>query len=147
MAIEVLNGNAVTELLKLENATLIHVTNAQATMGSGIALEIKNRVADAYDVYMQEAQFLGQTTMGFERSNTVINMTAQEFYGSNRNHKYLNYGALASCLTQVSEETFPGSVIILPYLMGCDRAGGDWAVVSEMVEFILGGFDVRCYKL
>ena len=137
-------------MLNGEIDKLIHVTNCQGSMGSGVAWEIRNRVPDAYIAYkaLEEGRglALGDTSYGGD----VFNLNGQQYYGTD-GRRYLNYGALAQGLMEVADcwarEARPGVTLGLPYLMGCDRAGGDWAIVSEMIEHILGDFNVKVYSL
>lgn len=144
-------GNAVSALIDGEIDVLIHVCNNKGVMGSGIALEIKNRVPDAYDAYMQgKDDGLGSISVGWYSpsddtiNGMVINMIAQDGYG--RGIRHLNYGALARCLHKASQISKTLN-IGLPYKMGADRAGGDWEIVLEMVEFFLKDFTVVIYQL
>jgi O-acetyl-ADP-ribose deacetylase (regulator of RNase III) len=142
-------GNAVTALIDGEINVLLHVCNNKGVMGSGIALEIKNRIPDAFVAYKEMPSELGTCTFGWtsktsRKSGMVVNMVAQDGYGQGVRH--LNYGALAECLKKVSalNKTLR---VGLPYKMGADRAGGDWEIVLELVSFILKDFDVTIYKL
>jgi O-acetyl-ADP-ribose deacetylase (regulator of RNase III) len=152
MTIQYRRGNAVTALIECEVDVLLHVCNNKGVMGSGIALEIKNRIPDAYESYKYvHEKFgleLGSTSYGvLEDENAdvlVINMIAQDGYGSGK--RFLNYGALAQCLHAVSLD-MTVEKIGLPYKMGADRAGGDWTIVLEMIEFYLKDFDVTIYEL
>lgn len=149
MSIKFKKGNAVTALIDGEVDVLIHVCNNKGVMGSGIALEIKNRIPDAFVAYKEipaELSYVsyGWTTESNRKSGMVVNMVAQNGYGQGVRH--LNYGALASCLQKVSHLNKTLKVG-LPYKMGADRAGGDWNIVLEMVEFILKDFDITVYSL
>ena len=123
-------GNAVDYVLAEENRKLLHVCNNGHVMGSGIALEIKNRIPEAYTEYMNGSNNLGTIT----ECRKVINMVAQDGYGKGIRH--LNYGALARCLMFAKMRLIPVEYVI-PYNMGADRAGGGWEIVKEMVEFFL----------
>jgi len=150
MTIQYKKCNAVTALIEGEVGVLLHVCNNKGVMGSGIALEIKNRIPDAYESYKYvHEKFgleLGSTSYGFSNTSDrfVINMVAQNGYGSGK--RFLNYGALAQCLHAVSLD-MTVEKIGLPYKMGADRAGGDWTIVLEMIEFYLKDFDVTIYEL
>jgi hypothetical protein len=73
-------------------------------------------------------------------------MVAQDGYGQSKRH--LNYGALAECLFEIYAEYVPTSKVIgIPYKMGADRAGGDWNIVLELVEYFLKDFEVIVYEL
>lgn len=128
---------------------ILHVCNAQGVMGSGIAKSIKERFPDAYREYLT-AHKLGAITF----TTDIINMVAQEFYG-NDNRRYLNYGALGNCLARV--ESYVGSgkfredysvknIILIPHNMGCDRAGGDWTIVLEMITWYFRPHEVIICK-
>ena len=149
MPIKFVKGNAVDALIDGEIDVLLHVCNNKGVMGSGIALEIKNKIPDAYQVYKGDPE-LGEVTIGKYGDYhvcRVYNMVAQEGYG--RGIRHLNYGALADCLHQAAiEASYSGSPAIgLPYKMGADRAGGNWEIVLEMVIYFLKDFDVVVYEL
>lgn len=149
MPITYKNGNAVSALIDGEIDVLLHVCNNKGVMGSGIALEIKNRIPDAYTKYLGFSE-LGEVSFGkTDSSNVVANMVAQNGYGAGK--RFLNYGALADCLNQVRKECGygwnGGLVIGLPFKMGADRAGGDWEIVLELIEYFLKDFNVVIYKL
>lgn len=133
------NTDAISYTLENKNRRLLHVVNCQGVMGSGIALQIKNRVPAAYYHYMHDHENdvlrLGTVSSG----EIVVNLAAQNLYG--REKRQLNYGALACGLSTISGISGEFEVVV-PYLMGCDRAGGDWEIVSEMLEFYLGDFTV-----
>lgn len=153
---ETIKGDAVEALLNNQISLLLHVTNDQGVMGAGIAAQIKYLIPEAFSVYKQN-HTLGQTSFSKnpDQLGIVANLTAQSFYGPSHknNHRYLNYGALSVCLQQVllflnsmnnihnqnrsSSETKTIKVG-LPKKMGAFRAGGDWDIVLEMVEFIIG---------
>lgn len=151
---KVIKGNIIDaflgDLKDNPNAILLHVTNAKGVMGSGVALEIKNRIPEAYKVYMDEYDDGRLSLGGVSVASNVCNLTAQDGFG--RGVRHLNYGALGYCLAQVKlklhiRELQTGQPfnVYVPHLMGCDRAGGDWGIVSEMLDF---NFDnVLSYKL
>lgn len=145
MPITYKDGNAVSALIDGEIDCLLHVCNNKGVMDSGIALEIKNRIPDAYTAYKYALCELGIVSQGkCNTGGTVLNMVAQNGYGKGIRH--LNYGALAYCLESVSY--FPADKVIgVPYKMGADRAGGDWEIVLELVEYFLKDFNVVVYKL
>lgn len=154
MTITYKQGNAVDALINGEINVLLHVCNNKGVMGSGIALEIKNKVPDAYQGY-KSAQIsnnmaleLGSISFGWTAlrnhdTGMVCNMVAQDGYG--KGIKHLSYGALAECLFRVSKLSI--RTIGIPFKMGSDRAGGDWEIVLEMVEYFLKDFNVVIYKL
>jgi hypothetical protein len=57
------------------------------------------------------------------------------------------YGAMGHALQYMSERVAEGEAIGFPYNMGCDRAGGDWGIVLEMIEFYFKDHQVKIYRL
>lgn len=41
---------------------------------------------------------------------------------------------------------YKGCSIAIPYGIGCGLAGGDWKIVKQMIDDILGECDVTIYK-
>lgn len=144
-------GDAVEALLTGEVDYLLHVCNCQGVMGSGIALQIKNKIPEAFRSYKHHESVNGKVILGkISSGGNVVNLHAQEFYGIDGN-RYLNYEALITALEQTNKclSKFPRETkIAIPYLMGCDRAGGDWDIVSTMVDKVITSVDnVYCYQL
>jgi hypothetical protein len=147
-------GNLVSAYLEGEVDMMLHVTNAQGVMGSGIAKEVKDRIPKAFSYY-EEAYKKGKLDLGLITSDGkgCYNLTAQKFFG--RGFRPLNYGALSDCLQQIDTEAFHTTIdncgavpkIGIPYKMGSDRAGGDWEIVKELVEYYLSHYEVYIYKL
>lgn len=143
MAVKIIKGCLLDAYDRREVQCIAHVCNAQGVMGSGIAKSIKDRYPEAFLEYKKKHS-IGTVTLS-EEDFPIFNMVAQEFYG--RGKRQLNYGAMAKCLTEVAQYTRSTETIGFPYLMGCDRAGGDWEIVLEMIEFIFKDFEVNIYKL
>ena len=61
--------------------------------------------------------------------------------------RQLSYVALVEAMLEASKYVPKGSTIAVPYLMGCDRAGGDWSTVLNLMEEIFIGHKVIVYKL
>ena len=64
---------------------------------------------------------------------TVLNCYTQ--YSAGIDKVYLDYEALAKCLTKINED-YEGKEVGLPKI-GCGLAGGDWKIVSDMMQDIL----------
>lgn len=146
----VIKYNAVDYILENDDCMLIHVCNDVGVMGSGIALEIKNKIPSAYTNYKKGDLILGN--VNYSNNYKVANMIAQNKYNGykgvyNRNFCYLDYEALEKCLKKIKEES-NCSEIVLPYKMGAQRAGGDWNTVLSLVEDILSDkFEIIICKL
>lgn len=155
MTIKIIEGNLINAFGRGDVDVMCHCCNAQGKMNSGIAKSIRETYPLAYKRYMHfynEGKLnLGDVigvNIGWESDNSIIyNMVGQEFYGYD-GKRYLNYGAIAKCLQSVSERTnHVIHTIGFPYLMGCDRAGGDWDIVLGMIDFYFKNHKVKIYKL
>ena len=139
--IKTIKGN----VLDIEEGIIVHCCNAQGVMGSGIAKEIKQRYPQAFSNYKDHIDRYKETnrsplgTLSFYRVNDkkcVINAIVQEFYGRDKNMVYVDYDSIRQCLKGVNFYA-PLIGISLPVcfpLIGCWLAGGDWGIVSSIIE-------------
>ena len=142
------------DLFDTDAAVICHQVNCQGVMGSGVALQVKQKYPDVFAAYkdyciINKGNLLGNVLSVVCRegteSLTVCNLFAQDKFGYDGNC-YTSYDALKNCFCIV-ENTFPDNIsIALPYLMGCRRGGGDWNVVYEMIKTIFLQRDVLIYK-
>ena len=140
--VNVIVGNAISVALATPQAAFLHVVNCKGVMGSGVAKEVKERVTEAYEVYAYAAA-MGIRLGSYSTSAGFYNLAAQEDFGRQRRH--LNYAALAHSLSSVRQDTLAYNTIVVPYKMGADRAGGDWDIVVEMLEFFFADkFIIAC---
>lgn len=155
MSVENIKGN----LLDFPNGInlICHIANCQNTMttgASGIARQIADRYPKAAEAD-NEAFKAGEARLGLisyaevEPGKKVVNLYGQEFYGTDK--RYLDYEAFYVCLEALKNllenAHKEGRVYTLglPYLMGCNRAGGNWAVCETIVQSLFAGSPIKCY--
>ena len=65
----------------------------------------------------------------------IAHLFTQEYYGnSSKTGKiYTDYKAMDKALCKL-RYTYPDATIICPYKIGCGLAGGDWTIVSELLN-------------
>lgn len=124
---------------------LVHGCNCYHTMGAGIAKQIAETWpaalrADKTSPYA-EPDKLGHYTccelVGVSNHLfTVVNAYTQFFYSGGMP---VQYDAIEMAFEQIKID-FTGKRIAYP-LIGCGLAGGDWGVVSEIIESELEGED------
>lgn len=156
---KVINGNLVDALLNGEVDYIMHCCNTHAKMGAGIAKEIKQRIPQAYQADVDSHNWWNEMCNGnYEQARNeqvgdvslgagVFNLYAQRDYGRG---KQVDYGALAYAVLSAIEKLEDGVVIGAPYQMASGLAGGDWAVVREIVEGVFkahDGAELVWYKL
>lgn len=95
-------------------------------MGSGVALAIKNKWPDIYDVYMLSNTTLGRVDI-IEVGDFlyVANCYTQHDYG-NDGKKYANLGAIQCSLSEVYEFAKAYDLPVCLPKIGSDRGGLDW---------------------
>lgn len=156
MTIEIVKGCLLEAFDKGKVDIIGHVVNCQGVMGSGLAKSIKRKHPEVFEFYtetLSDFDSFDQDPLGHvewvslneDSTRGVINFYAQRFYGVGDRH--LNYGALSNGFHWLVSHLVEGSTLGLPYKLGCDRAGGDWEIVLEMIEFYFKDFDVKIYQL
>lgn len=140
----------VGDLLKAKEDIIVHQVNCQKKMGSGIALQIKNKFPEAYKDYMRFANpaALGRVCISATESGKYIaHVFGQLNYGYD-GARYTNYGALTEGLAYIKEAAVQSNKsVAIPWKIGCDRGGADWKIVYEMIEIIFADYSVTLYKL
>lgn len=134
---KVINGD-LFEFIENDSVDAIaHVCNCQGVMGSGVAKIVKERYPVAFRAYKQYERdhtlTLGSVSFARHLDKCVFNLHAQDFYGGDKRH--LDYEGFYKCLEELKRlsDTLNVKSIAIPYMMGCDRAGGDWNIVCAMI--------------
>lgn len=137
------------DILTVEEGVICHQVNCFGVMGAGLALDIKKKWQVVYREYHKKSQnftpdpskLLGQVQfiqVNNRESNTrliVANLFAQKTYGTVKKC-YTDYTAFRICLENIPEWVIKGAgnKIYFPYKIGCGLAGGDWEMVSSIIE-------------
>lgn len=148
MTIRIVEGCLLDAFDKGEVYTIGHCVNCKGIMGSGIAKSIRDKYPAVYDEYINFGT--GRDVLGCAQEveleyGSIFNLFGQEGYG--RGTRQVNYGAIANALQTMASVFSPRAVIGFPYNMCSDRAGGDFNIILEMIDFYFQNNDVRIYKL
>ena len=124
---------------------ILHGANCFNTMGSGIALQIKNKFPEAYVVDCKtkkgDITKLGTFTLTTEIKSIILNCYTQYKTGAYKTGgRDFDYMAAKEALKKVKKE-FAGKKIGMPKI-GSMLGGGDWTITQRIVEEILGEEDV-----
>lgn len=144
------------DLLESNCDYICHQVNCQGVMGSGIAKQIREKWPVVFDEYSRKYYeapsdcrsywLLGQIQLIITDDNFVINMFSQEAYGRD-GCRYTSYDAFWECLINITRTVPINAAIGFPRGIGCGLGGGDWAVISTMIETVLGeDYDVYIYE-
>lgn len=152
------------DLLTVEEGIIAHQVNCQGVMGSGVALGVKRKFPEAYSVYRNRcfkhegptSGLLGKVDLVRVRPGLKIaNVYAQDFFGGSVGQRHTDYMALAYGIRLLNEgvkyeleygdpESFDFPTLYVPYLMGCDRGGGNWEPYSAILWGAYDGPVVAC---
>ena len=127
-------NTVIGDLLKVKRGIICHQVNCKYVMGAGLAAQIRKAYPEHYSDYMSRYAHLGGLCITQINSDLyVIGIYGQDSYG--RNGLYTDYAALEKGLRSVSifakEKGLP---IYLPFGIGCGLAGGDWQIVSNIID-------------
>lgn len=147
---------------------ILHQVNCQGVMGAGVAKQVREKYPTIYHWYkamcdvdkkmrartgQSKSNLLGRIQVCYkenylvghiEDNQVIVNLFAQDYYGRD-GHCYTDYEALEKCLKEVNKR-FYGKTVAIPCLMGCGLAGGDWAVVSDIINKTLTDCEVILYE-
>lgn len=143
---KIVTGDLITLAEQGEFDVIIHGCNCFNTMGSGIAAQIRSKYPQAYKADCQtkkgDKSKLGTfTTAGCQLDTShpfiIVNLYTQ--YGYNPRSKPCDYHAISEGFKRIKHH-FSGVRIAYPQI-GAGLAGGDWDVISEIIDTQLDGED------
>jgi len=132
---------------------IVHGCNCWNEMGAGIAKAIRENFPEAYQADQKtkpgDKNKLGTCTSATsqfgDHSLVVVNAYTQFNYQKEKDEVLVDYDAVRSCLRWI-KENFSGKRIGLPKI-GAGLAGGDWEVISRMIDEELADEDVTLVEL
>jgi O-acetyl-ADP-ribose deacetylase (regulator of RNase III) len=150
MAILNMNGNIFDS-----NADIIcHQVNCCGLMGSGIAKQVRSLYPSTFKIYKEmcdhapnKSNLLGIALIDRVSPSLEIAHLFGQIVPSTVGIQ-TNYSALKKSLFALARER-KGKKIAIPYGMGCGLAGGDWGIVSKIIEnaFEYYNGEVEIWKL
>ena len=137
---EFVNGN----ITDVTFGFVCHQVNCQGKMGAGIALAIRKKWPVVYNEYIRvytegKLQLDDVIFVNVTPTLCIANLCGQDRYG--RVGIYTNYNALHTSIRSVGEmrntaikRANMAIPVYFPNHMGCGLAGGDWNIVSRIIE-------------
>lgn len=147
----VVQGDLLVLALRGEFDVIVHGCNCMCAMGKGIALAIKQQFPQAFYADLQTGKGsrfkLGQLSWAKVETDygplVVVNAYTQyDFKGEGRK---ADYHAIRSAMQSVARE-FGASRIGYPRI-GAGLAGGDWSIISAIIDEELEGLDHTLVEL
>lgn len=128
------------DILSVEKGIIVHQVNCLGVMGGGLAKKISDKWPVVKDEYisvcrgtLDKAELLGKLlVVKVSPTLLVCNVFGQLWYGSGR--CYTNYRAVANAFYKLRLQRTGPLSIYLPHGVCCGLAGGDWHVVSAVIE-------------
>lgn len=147
--LKVVDGNLLTS----DCDVIIHQANCFGKMGAGIAKQIVKKYPEAgkadlgFSVPVGGKDRLGKySSYTAPNGVTIVNMYSQYHWG--RGKKQTSYSDMKQALTSILKEV-EGNKIGVPFKIGCGLAGGDWRIVSKLIDDVSTELrkEVYAYKL
>ena len=117
------------------------------TMGAGIAKTIKNNWPETYKedckTIKGDKNKLGTYTAVNVGNLIIVNAYTQYRYGKIQDYE-MNYQAIQSVFKKIKTD-FSGKKIGFPKI-GAGLAGGDWNIISNIIDNELKGEDYTCVE-
>lgn len=138
---KIVKGDLIEIGLKGDFDVIVHGCNCFCKMGHGIAKTIKQIFPEAYksdcNTVIGDKNKLGTLSIVVKNNLTIVNAYTQ--YGINRDGSDLSYDALRQCFKNI-KQLFSGKKIGYPKI-GAGLAGGDWNIISKIIDEELNGED------
>lgn len=131
-------------LLGAKEDIILHQVNLQKVMGGGIALAIAQKFPEVEEKYVDfEDAKLGDVLF-VETPQYIIG----NVYSQNPDFT-TNYDALEKSLKNVDEYMRKNNLksVAIPHHYGCGIAKGDWNVVLNIFDKILGKYNLMVYNI
>lgn len=130
---------------------IIHQVNCQGVMGSGVAKAIKESYPIVYQSYRwlynqteNKEQLLGYCQfVDIDDNKTVVNLFSQFDYLP-RTKRHTSYDAMVKGFERIKEVT--DGDLAMPRI-GCGLGGGDWHIVSAIIESVFDDRQIFVYDL
>ena len=139
---------------------ICHQVNCLGVMGSGVALQVKEKFPQVYNKYKTYCDTYRNELLGenlivnvpddtYSNGINIVNMFAQYSYTRTNSSKkrQTNYEAFYNCLVGILASTTEQDIIAFPYNIGCDRGGANWRIICTMIAEILKDRNVRICSL
>ena len=140
------------DLFAAKPKIIVHGCNARGVMGSGFALQIKERFPKAFKDYkdycgLREPDYLlGTIKLSLQPCGiVVVNAITQYDYGRRTDIRYVSYDAIDDCMKSIAHMSTT-DIISMPKI-GAGLGGGDWGTIEAIIKNRLKEHQVHIYEL
>lgn len=113
---------------------ICHQVNCRKVAGAGLAKQIRDRVSGWYGHFRTINGNLGDVDYFHVGDTVIASLYAQDEYGTDK--QYTDYMALKACLQRVASyhNAHHDKIVYFPWGIGAGLGGGDWEVISKMID-------------
>lgn len=128
------------DITTVDYGIIAHQVNCKGGIGSGVAKalidkwrKVKTQYHKFYEMYEDKTQLLGKFDLVNVAPNVNVFNCFTQFDRGYDGKLYTSYSAIETCFSNIAklETPFP---IHIPYLYGCGLGGGDWEIVSSIID-------------
>jgi O-acetyl-ADP-ribose deacetylase (regulator of RNase III) len=141
------------DILSVEEGIIVHGCNSLGIMGSGIALQIKQKYPLcflAYQRHIQDSLKSNTDVMGTvvpykvpEKNLIIMNAITQKNFGKD-GKKYVSYESVFEAfkiIVALADGPWERRHVHYP-LIGAGLGGGDWSLISELIDNAFGEYQI-----
>ncbi len=132
-------GNLITA----SELVIVHGCNNRGVMGSGVARDIRRIFPEAYQLYKNYFKDcgldMGEVIWVYEIQKWIGHCITQDGYGKD-GKKYVSYDAIRRCMRNINHSGHLKVAhdntllnVAMP-LIGAGLGGGDWNIISKIIE-------------
>lgn len=143
MSLRIING----DLSQTKAKYICYPVNCQGRDSCGLGGMVREKFPEAFEKYKSRCEkgaYLGMTQYVLSGGKFFINMFVQSNSGSD---KCVDLDAIIGCLAEIHSAIPDGSVIAMPYGVGCGQDSGDWETICNIIDRELGqDYTVELWK-
>lgn len=142
-------------ILEVESGIICQQTNCFGAIGSLAAKinltwpQVKEKYKTLTQYYKNNSEWdlLGKVQFVEINPNLIIaNLFSQYDYGTDS--RKTEYSALNQCFSKINVRAISEQMpVYIPYKMGCGLAGGDWKIVSEIINRYASDIEVNICEI
>ena len=141
--VKIIKGDLIKLALVGQFDVIVHGCNCFHTMGAGIAKQIRTTFPDAYKADLMtkygDKSKLGTYSIAPIYQSDLIVLNAYTQYHFSGSGRKIHYSAIKSVFSAIKSQ-YSGKRIGYPKI-GAGLAGGNWGIISEIIDKELEGED------
>lgn len=125
------------DILAVTHGVVCQQVNCRGAFGAGLALATRRKFPSVADAFFKKRDWKLGDALFVEVASDHFHalLAGQDRYG--RGERFTDYAALEAALRKAQQFADPLRIpMFVPFGIGCGLAGGDWAIVSEILERI-----------